>query len=112
MKPDITALVREALENSGEITINDLQALLYQAKTEAQILRAARSADTSAAKKYRQSAPLSEKDIGSLCRTGISNLLSQFIYEKTKRAKNPWLEINGNVVRLKAITAAGRNLGP
>jgi hypothetical protein len=112
MKPNITALVRKALENNGQITINELRALLYQAKTDAQILRAGRSASTSAAKMYRESKPLGENDISSLRRTGINNLLCQFIYEKTKRVKNPWLEINGNVVRLKANTAAERNLGP
>lgn len=112
MKPRITALVREALENNGQITIKELRAFLYQAKTDAQIFRAGRSACTVAAKKYRESAVLGEKDISSLYRTGINNLLWQFIYDKTKRAKNPWLEINGNVVRLKATTAAGQNLGP
>jgi hypothetical protein len=112
MKTSITALVRKALEDNGQITLNELRALFYQINTDAQLLRAGRYKSTLAAKKYNESKPLSENDISSLRRSGVNHLVCAYIYQKTKVDKKPWLEIDGNVVRLKANTAEERNLGP
>lgn len=111
MKRTITLLVMQELQRSGKISINDLRAIVYQCKTEAQLLRAGSYSNIIAARKYKNSVKLSEEEFNHLLSAGISVAVAQFIYVQTKQRKDPWLERVGDVVRLKATTAEGLGLG-
>jgi len=111
VKRTIALLVMQELQHKDRISLSELRAIVYQCKTEAQLLRTGSCSNTIAARKYKDSVPLSEEEFSHLLYRGVRSVAAQFIYSQTKQRKNPWLERIGDSVRLKATTEPGLGSG-